>query len=85
MAMLNVGILLDLAFEEQGIPAGVVVGIEVDDFDAFYQELTARGVTPEANQRAGPGEYAAFTSRTPIVTRSSTSSRGELGGRITGA
>jgi hypothetical protein len=74
MAMLNVGILLDLAVEEQGIPAGVVVGIGIDDVDAFYQELVARGVTPEANQRAGPGEYAAFTSRTPIATRSSTSS-----------
>jgi catechol 2,3-dioxygenase-like lactoylglutathione lyase family enzyme len=46
MAVLEVGILLDLAPEGQNTPAGVVVGIEVDQVDDFYRELTARGVEP---------------------------------------
>ena len=46
MAVLEMGIVLDQAAEGQSIPAGVVVGIEVDQVDAVYGELTAKGVEP---------------------------------------
>lgn len=60
MAVLEVGILLDLAPEGQKIPAGVVVGIEVDQVDAFYRELTARGVEPKDTPEDRPWGVRSF-------------------------
>lgn len=37
-----------------------VVGIEVDDVDAFYQELTARGVTLEGIPEGRPWGVRSF-------------------------
>lgn len=59
-AVLEVGILLDLAPEGQSIPAGVVVGIEVDQVDAFYRELTARGVEPKDTPEDRPWGVRSF-------------------------
>lgn len=60
MAVLEVGILLDLAPHDQDIPTGVVVGIEVDEVDTLYRELTARGVKPEATPEDRPWGVRSF-------------------------
>jgi len=48
MAVVGLGIELDQVLEGQSISARVVVGIEVDEVDAVYGELKAKGVEPES-------------------------------------
>jgi catechol 2,3-dioxygenase-like lactoylglutathione lyase family enzyme len=60
MAVLGAGIVLDQVPEGQSIPAGVVVGIEVDQVDAVYGELKAKGVEPESQPEDRPWGVRSF-------------------------